>query len=37
MSLGRFNTDSDVDEVLRVLPEVVANLRKISAWNPEEI
>lgn len=36
MSLGRFNTDADVDEVLRVLPEVVASLRKISAWDPEE-
>jgi cysteine desulfurase len=36
MSLGRFNTDADVDEVLGVLPEVVTNLRKISAWDPEE-
>jgi len=26
-SLGRFNTDEDVDYVLEVLPEVVANLR----------
>ena len=36
MSLGRFNTDDDVTEVLRVLPEVVAKLRKISAWDPVE-
>ncbi|MBN1939416.1 MAG: IscS subfamily cysteine desulfurase [Candidatus Aminicenantes bacterium] len=36
ISLGRFNTDADVDEVLMVLPEVVFGLRKISAWDPEE-
>jgi cysteine desulfurase len=35
MSLGRFNTEDDVVEILRVLPEVVAKLRKISAWDPE--
>lgn len=31
MSLGRFNTEDDVETVLRELPEIVANLRKISA------
>jgi cysteine desulfurase len=36
MSLGRFNTEDDVAIVLRVLPEIVAKLRKISAWNPED-
>jgi len=36
MSLGRFNTDDDVTEVLRILPEIVAKLRKISAWDPDE-
>jgi cysteine desulfurase len=36
MSLGRFNTDDDITEVLRVLPEIVAKLRKISAWDPAE-
>ncbi|HNQ80167.1 MAG: aminotransferase class V-fold PLP-dependent enzyme [Acidobacteriota bacterium] len=36
MSLGRFNTDDDVTEILRVLPEVVDKLRKISPWDPEE-
>lgn len=35
MSLGRFNTEEDVTEVLRVLPDVVAKLRKISAWDPD--
>ncbi|MBN2206774.1 MAG: aminotransferase class V-fold PLP-dependent enzyme, partial [Candidatus Aminicenantes bacterium] len=35
MSLGRFNTDQDVDIVLRELPEIVANLRKISSFDPE--
>jgi cysteine desulfurase len=35
MSLGRFNTDEDIDLVLRDLPEIVAKIRKISAWNPD--
>jgi cysteine desulfurase len=35
MSLGRFNTEADIDLVLRDLPEIVAKIRKISAWNPE--
>jgi cysteine desulfurase len=34
MSLGRFNSDRDVDIVLKELPEVVAKLRKISAFDP---
>jgi cysteine desulfurase len=36
MSLGRFNTDADVDFVLGILPEITAKLRAISAWNPDE-
>ena len=35
MSLGRFNTDGDVDTVLRQLPEIIDKLRKISAFHPE--
>ena len=37
MSLGRFNSDDDVDVVLRELPPIVAKLRKISTWDPDEI
>ena len=36
MSLGRFNTDEDIDIVLRELPEIVDKLRKISAFDPED-
>jgi len=36
MSLGRFNTEEDIDTVLRELPEIVENLRKISNLNNEE-
>ncbi len=36
MSLGRFNTDQDVEVTLRELPEIIDKLRKISAFNPEE-
>jgi len=36
MSLGRFNTDEDIDIVLRELPDIVEKLRRISAFNPEE-
>jgi cysteine desulfurase len=36
MSLGRFNTEADIETVLRELPEIVAKLRKISAWDPDE-
>ncbi|MDX9724125.1 MAG: cysteine desulfurase NifS, partial [Myxococcota bacterium] len=31
-SLSRFNTDEDVDKVIQVMPEVVANLRKLSPY-----
>jgi len=34
MSLGRFNTQEDVDSVLRVLPEIISKLRAISAFDP---
>jgi len=36
MSLGRFNTNKDVDTVLREMPDIVANLRKISALDIDE-
>jgi cysteine desulfurase len=36
MSLGRFNTEKDVDTVLTFLPELVDKLRRISAWDPDE-
>lgn len=36
MSLGRFNTEEDIDIVLRELPPIVENLRKISALDIEE-
>ncbi len=36
MSLGRFNTEEDVDTVLVLLPEIVDKLRRISAWDPDE-
>jgi cysteine desulfurase len=31
MSLGRFNTEEDIDFVLKELPEIIQNLRNISA------
>jgi cysteine desulfurase len=34
-SLGRFNTEEDIDIILRELPEIVDKLRKISAFDPE--
>ena len=36
MSLGRFNTEEDIDIVLRELPEIVENLRKISALDIDD-
>ena len=36
MSLGRFNTEEEVDAVLKELPEIVENLRKISALDIDE-
>ncbi len=35
MSLGRLNTDADVDTVLRELPEIVGRLREITSFEPE--
>ena len=29
-SFGRFNTDDDLDQALKVLPEAVQNLRRLS-------
>jgi cysteine desulfurase len=37
LSLGRFNTDEDVDLVLKDLPDIIGKLRKISAFDPEDI
>ncbi len=34
MSLGRSNTEEDVAAVLRILPEIIDKLRKITAFNP---
>jgi cysteine desulfurase len=35
LSLGRYNTDEDVDHALEVFPHVVANLRRLSPyWDP---
>lgn len=33
MSIGRFNSDSDVDTVLRELPEIISRLRQITAMD----
>jgi cysteine desulfurase len=35
MSLGRFNTEEDVEIVLRELPEIIPRLREISPFHPE--
>jgi cysteine desulfurase len=37
MSLGRFNADRDVEVVLAELPEIIARLRAISAFDPEDV
>ena len=35
-SLSRYNTDEDIDRVLEVFPQIVANLRKLSPdWDNE--
>ncbi|HSB72698.1 MAG TPA: aminotransferase class V-fold PLP-dependent enzyme [Candidatus Methylomirabilis sp.] len=35
LSLGRYNTDEDVDRALEVFPRIVANLRRLSPyWDP---
>jgi cysteine desulfurase len=37
LSLSRYNTDSDIDKVLEVFPQIVANLRKLSPyWDNEK-
>jgi cysteine desulfurase len=36
MSLGRFNTEEDIDTVLQVLPEIVEKLREISGLDPTD-
>ncbi len=36
MSLGRFNTEEDVQTVLKELPEIIEKLRQISAYYPDE-
>lgn len=35
-SLGRFNTEEDIEIVLKELPEIIEKLRAISAFHPEE-
>jgi cysteine desulfurase len=37
LSLGRFNTDQDIDFALKELPDIIEKLRKISAFSPEDI
>jgi cysteine desulfurase len=32
LSLGRYNTEEDVDHALEVFPRVVANLRRLSPY-----
>ena len=35
LSLGRYNTDEDVDHALEVFPNIIANLRRLSPyWDP---
>jgi len=36
-SLGRWNTEVEVDEVLRLLPEIVRRLRRMSPLTPKEL
>jgi cysteine desulfurase len=36
MSLGRFNTEEDIDTVLTELPEIVEKLREISGLDPND-
>jgi cysteine desulfurase len=36
-SFSRYNTESDVDAILAVFPQVIANLRKLSPyWDNEQ-
>jgi cysteine desulfurase len=35
-SFSRYNTDEDVDKIIEVFPQIVANLRKLSPyWDNE--
>jgi cysteine sulfinate desulfinase/cysteine desulfurase-like protein len=36
MSLGRFNTEEDVQIVLKELPEIIIKLREISALDADD-
>ncbi len=36
LSLGRFNTDEDVDEILQVMPKVIGLLREISPFQYQD-
>ncbi|HEK85123.1 MAG: cysteine desulfurase family protein [Candidatus Saccharicenans sp.] len=36
ISLGRFNTEEDVETVLRELPEIIKRLQEISSFHPDE-
>jgi cysteine desulfurase len=36
ISLGRFNTDDDVDTLVRELPDIVIKLREISALDIDD-
>ena len=31
-SLSRYNTDEDIDKIIEVFPQIVANLRKLSPY-----
>ena len=36
-SLSRYNTDEDIDTIIEVFPQIVANLRKLSPyWDNEK-
>jgi cysteine desulfurase len=35
LTLGRWNTDKEIDYVLKVVPQVVKDLRELSAFRPE--
>ncbi|MCL4436621.1 MAG: IscS subfamily cysteine desulfurase [Thaumarchaeota archaeon] len=37
LSLGKYNTDEDVDYVLKVLPRIVKQLRRISPLSPSRV
>ena len=36
-SFSRYNTDADIDHILEVFPQIVANLRRLSPyWDQEK-